>query len=83
LNHFTFSSKRRGRTSRPRWKLAEFERDFAEDQAAMKEYVERNREPINKGLKEGDVSGEAAEVSSLDDLISALAALKARRRTLA
>jgi hypothetical protein len=49
----------------------------------MKEYVERNREPINKGLKEGDVSGEAAEVSSLDDLISALAALKARRRTLA
>lgn len=67
-----------------RYTEEELDPRFAEDQAGMEAYVERNREAINKALEEGYVSldaGEGVDIRSLEDLLSVFSRAKARYGT--
>ena len=67
-----------------RYTEEELEPRFAEDQAGMEAYIERNREAINRALEEGYISldaGEGVEIRSLEDLLSVLSTVKRRHGT--
>ena len=67
-----------------RYTEEELDPRFAEDQAGMDAYIERNREAINKALEEGYVSldaGEGVEIRSLEDLLAVLSTAKTQYGT--
>jgi hypothetical protein len=66
-----------------RYTSEELDPQSAEDEAAVEAFIARNREAINRALEQGYLSlsrGGGTEIRSLDDLLSAVEAEKAKQR---